>query len=795
MARAHGSLCPPLPPGRMSWPHGALLFLWLFSPPLGAGGGGVALTSAAGGGSPPATSCPAACSCSNQASRVICTRRELAEVPASIPVNTRYLNLQENGIQVIRTDTFKHLRHLEILQLSKNLVRKIEVGAFNGLPSLNTLELFDNRLTTVPTQAFEYLSKLRELWLRNNPIESIPSYAFNRVPSLRRLDLGELKRLEYISEAAFEGLVNLRYLNLGMCNLKDIPNLTALVRLEELELSGNRLDLIRPGSFQGLTSLRKLWLMHAQVATIERNAFDDLKSLEELNLSHNNLMSLPHDLFTPLHRLERVHLNHNPWHCNCDVLWLSWWLKETVPSNTTCCARCHAPAGLKGRYIGELDQSHFTCYAPVIVEPPTDLNVTEGMAAELKCRTGTSMTSVNWLTPNGTLMTHGSYRVRISVLHDGTLNFTNVTVQDTGQYTCMVTNSAGNTTASATLVAAHGEGVHGAHHGRDGERPQGPGRRHEDHQDHHWLLRGHHVHGRRDARGLLQAAQAAPAPQAPRAHAHRGDHQRGGRAARRLRRVRGGHRCRGRRGGRRRGQPPGPARPGARPPQPPPLRGGRLQGALQQQPQRRGLRGQGPARPQLHPRTSALQERLQGERARDADLKPPVARTGPARGSSGQAARSPSRVRTAGRLAPARTGARMEPPGFRPRRPSPAATATATGGRAGFGGRGRNPGPFLLALPTDRSGPPPSRGERSSLEGCSLPSAPTALLLRFIFLQFDPCPPSNTSALETEETATMAEPPDTLALSRPRRVHLRPPPAPQTLLILKGGLRQRLPAL
>ncbi|NXT86187.1 LRC4B protein, partial [Zapornia atra] len=396
-------------------------------------------------------SCPAACSCSNQASRVICTRRELLEVPTSISVNTRYLNLQENHIQVIRTDTFKHLRHLEILQLSRNLVRKVEVGAFNGLPNLNTLELFDNRLTTVPTQAFEYLSKLRELWLRNNPIESIPSYAFNRVPSLRRLDLGELKRLEYISEAAFEGLVNLRYLNLGMCNLKEIPNLTALVRLEELELSGNRLGRVRPGSFQGLGSLRKLWLMHARVAAVERNAFDDLKALEELNLAHNELASLPHDLFAPLHRLERVHLHHNPWRCDCDVLWLSWWLRETVPSNTSCCARCHAPPALRGRYLGELEPGHFTCYAPVIVEPPADLNVTEGMAAELKCRTGTAMTSVNWLTPNGTLMTHGSYRVRISVLHDGTLNFTNVTVQDTGQYTCMVTNAAGNTTASATL--------------------------------------------------------------------------------------------------------------------------------------------------------------------------------------------------------------------------------------------------------------------------------------------------------------------------------------------------------
>ncbi|XP_028826246.1 leucine-rich repeat-containing protein 4B [Denticeps clupeoides] len=395
--------------------------------------------------------CPTPCSCSNQASRVICTRRGLAEVPDSISENTRYLNLQENSIQLIKSDTFKHLRHLEILQLSKNHIRQIEVGAFNGLQSLTTLELFDNRLTVVPSSAFEYLSKLRELWLRNNPIETLGPYAFNRVPSLRRLDLGELRKLSFISEVAFEGLVNLRFLNLGMCGLKDVPNLTPLVRLEELELSGNLLGMVRPGSFQGLVSLRKLWLMHSRVSNIERNAFDDLKSLEELNLSHNSLHSLPHDLFTPLHQLVRVHLNHNPWECSCDVLWLSWWLKEAMPDNSTCCARCHAPPRLKGRYIGDLDQSHFTCFAPVIVEPPTDLNVTEGMAAELKCRTGTFMTSVNWLTPNGTLMTHGAYKVRISVLHDGTLNFTNVTMQDTGPYTCMVTNAAGNTSATAML--------------------------------------------------------------------------------------------------------------------------------------------------------------------------------------------------------------------------------------------------------------------------------------------------------------------------------------------------------
>lgn len=397
-----------------------------------------------------AQTCPSVCSCSNQFSKVICTRRGLREVPDGISTNTRYLNLQENVIQVIKVDSFKHLRHLEILQLSKNHIRKIELGAFNGLANLNTLELFDNRLTTIPNGAFEYLSKLKELWLRNNPIESIPSYAFNRVPSLRRLDLGELKRLSYISEGAFEGLSNLRYLNLGMCNLKEIPNLIPLVKLDELEMSGNQISVIRPGSFKGLIHLQKLWMMHAQIQTIERNSFDDLQSLVELNLAHNNLTLLPHDLFTPLHHLERVHLHHNPWNCNCDILWLSWWLKEMVPANTSCCARCSSPTHHKGRYIGELDQNYFHCYAPVIVEPPADLNVTEGSAAELKCR-ASSLTSVSWITPNGSIMTHGAYKVRISVLNDGTLNFTNVTMQDTGTYTCMVSNSAGNTTASATL--------------------------------------------------------------------------------------------------------------------------------------------------------------------------------------------------------------------------------------------------------------------------------------------------------------------------------------------------------
>uniref|UniRef100_A0A3B3ZI17 Ig-like domain-containing protein n=1 Tax=Periophthalmus magnuspinnatus TaxID=409849 RepID=A0A3B3ZI17_9GOBI len=370
--------------------------------------------------------CPPQCSCSNQQGKVVCTRRGLTRVPPGIPANTRHLNLMENAIEAVQADSFRHLHHLEVLQLGRNAIRQIEVGAFNGLTSLNTLELFDNRLTVVPSGAFEYLSKLRELWLRNNPIESIPSYAFNRVPSLMRLDLGELRKLEYISEGAFEGLQNLKYLNLGMCNIRgDLPNLSPLKGLEELEISENLFPKIKPGSFKGLRALKKLWVMNSQITIIERNAFDDLSSLVELNLAHNNLSAVPHDLFSPLRFLVELHLHHNPWNCGCEAVWLARWLREYIPTNSTCCGRCHSPASMRGRQLVEVER------AP--------------------------MSSVRWLLPNGTILTHASSHIRISVLNDGTLNFSNVLAADTGTYTCMVSNAAGNSNASAYLNVSAAE--------------------------------------------------------------------------------------------------------------------------------------------------------------------------------------------------------------------------------------------------------------------------------------------------------------------------------------------------
>lgn len=92
-----------------------------------------------------ASSCPYHCTCSNQASRVICTRQKLDEVPDSISVNTRYLNLQENSIQVnyppITTYPYYPSRpfslRFAVLCCSSQLIPGLSyVSVFNASPTL-----------------------------------------------------------------------------------------------------------------------------------------------------------------------------------------------------------------------------------------------------------------------------------------------------------------------------------------------------------------------------------------------------------------------------------------------------------------------------------------------------------------------------------------------------------------------------------------------------------------------------------------------------------------------------------
>lgn len=344
---------------------------------------------------------------------------------------------------MIQVDIFRYFYYLEVLQLGRNFIRQIEVGVFNGLVSFNILELFDNWLIVIFSGVFEYLFKLREFWFRNNFIESIFFYVFNRVFFFMRLDLGEFKKLEYIFEGVFEGLFNFKYLNLGMCNIKDMFNFIFLVGLEELEMLGNYFLEIRFGFFYGLSFFKKLWVMNLQVSLIERNVFDGLVSFVEFNLVYNNFFFLFYDFFILLRYLVELYLYYNFWNCDCDILWLVWWFWEYIFINFICCGRCYVFLYMRGRYLVEVDQVFFQCFVFFIMDVFRDFNIFEGRMAEFKCRIF-FMFFVKWLLFNGIVFSYVFRYLRIFVFNDGILNFFYVLFLDIGVYICMVINVVGN---------------------------------------------------------------------------------------------------------------------------------------------------------------------------------------------------------------------------------------------------------------------------------------------------------------------------------------------------------------
>ena len=82
-----------------------------------------------------------------------------------------YLNLNNNQIVTIESNTFKGLNNLNCLYLIGNRIKAIKTLAFYGLEKLNKLALSQNQLEIIEDNAFDAsLGCLDNLNLKNNSI-------------------------------------------------------------------------------------------------------------------------------------------------------------------------------------------------------------------------------------------------------------------------------------------------------------------------------------------------------------------------------------------------------------------------------------------------------------------------------------------------------------------------------------------------------------------------------------------------------------------------------------------------
>ncbi|KAK9754383.1 Leucine rich repeat [Popillia japonica] len=236
------------------------------------------------------------------------------------------LNLRENFLDELPKGLFSILPKLEELNLGNNRISKIDTHAFSGLHSLRVLYLDDNQLNAVPTQSFSVMGNLAELHVGLNAFSDLKNNAFEGLNKLSILDLNGAG-LSSISENAFQGLTGLRSLNLADNRLKTIPTkqLSHLVRLEELTIGQNDFDAVPANSFKGLSNLRKLDITGARdLERIEKGAFVSNLNMETIILASNRkLETLEDGALAGLPNLRHLVLRENAFKSFSESI-LSW---------------------------------------------------------------------------------------------------------------------------------------------------------------------------------------------------------------------------------------------------------------------------------------------------------------------------------------------------------------------------------------------------------------------------------------------------------------------------------------
>ncbi|TWW72362.1 Leucine-rich repeat and fibronectin type-III domain-containing protein 5 [Takifugu flavidus] len=416
--------------------------------------------------------CPKRCVCQILSPNLatLCAKKGLLFVPPNIDRHTVELRLADNfvtsrGVHIqslMAGDKpgFLSYRTESASVFPDDALLKAHSESPKQLKALLTALL--ERLVCSPNKAdvkrkdFANMTRLVDLTLSRNTISFITPYAFADLENLRALHLNS-NRLTRIGNDTFIGMSKLHHLILNNNQLMMIHQgaFNDLLALEELDLSYNNLDSIPWEAIQKMTSLHTLSLDHNMLDFIPEGTFSLLQKLNRLDVTSNKLQKLPPD---PLFQRAQVlatsgvltpftfalSFGGNPLHCNCELLWLRR-LNRDDDLET-----CASPQHLSGRYFWSIPEEEFLCEPPLITRFSHEMRVLEGQRVTLRCKArGDPEPVIHWISPEGKLVSNSS---RTLVYTNGTLDILISTVKDTGSFTCISSNPAGEAHQTVDLV-------------------------------------------------------------------------------------------------------------------------------------------------------------------------------------------------------------------------------------------------------------------------------------------------------------------------------------------------------
>jgi len=147
---------------------------------------------------------------------VECLAASFVTIPQGIDSGTQVLHLTGNMIQVLKARSFQSvgLTHLQRIYLNRCGLVSLDDEAFYQVSNLIELDLSNNFLTSVPSKALEYCPIIRKLNFAHNQIRELVNNTFAKFIHLQTIDLSD-NNIEFIDVNAFQGLKSLKQLYLN----------------------------------------------------------------------------------------------------------------------------------------------------------------------------------------------------------------------------------------------------------------------------------------------------------------------------------------------------------------------------------------------------------------------------------------------------------------------------------------------------------------------------------------------------------------------------------------------------
>uniref|UniRef100_A0A8B9Z545 Slit homolog 2 protein n=1 Tax=Buteo japonicus TaxID=224669 RepID=A0A8B9Z545_9AVES len=318
------------------------------------------------------------------------------------------LLLTSNRLESVRHKMFKGLESLKTLMLRSNRVSCVGNDSFTGLSSVRLLSLYDNQITTVAPGSFDTLHSLSTLnllanpfncnchlawlgdWLRKKrivtgnprcqkpyflkeiPIQDVAIQDFtcddgnddNSCSPLSRCP-AECTCLDTVVRCSNKGLKALP---------KGIPkDVTELGRENEELDSVDQLTFINIPLYKDLHSilgnLRLFELARLSLKIYLTCCFLCIYIFLFIfflrSLHGNDISVVPEGAFNDLSALSHLAIGANPLYCDCNMQWLSDWVKSEYKEPGI--ARCAGPGEMADKLLLTTPSKKFTCQGPVDV--------------------------------------------------------------------------------------------------------------------------------------------------------------------------------------------------------------------------------------------------------------------------------------------------------------------------------------------------------------------------------------------------------------------------------------------